>query len=97
MFVDNKLRSVLRALGEDADQVAETLRQKGIKGKLEKSDCCPIANYLTSRGFIDSDVDEYDAYGTYDGCRYEISLPMSVSKFVRYFDKGAYHDLQETT
>ncbi len=41
----------LTELGADADAVATTLRDKGIRGMRTANTSCPIANYLTSCGF----------------------------------------------
>src|SRR5580658_10184546 len=49
MFITNSQSIVveaLQALGNTADQVAAALRSKGIKGKRECSDACPIVKYI---------------------------------------------------
>lgn len=46
----DEILSLLEALGKDAQDVADTLRKLGIRGKRGACPSCPIAMYLITKG-----------------------------------------------
>lgn len=49
--VNDKLKEDLSALGQSCDDIANSLKKRGIKGYLFKAGYCPIANYLHVKGY----------------------------------------------
>ena len=92
---------LLAELGDTPDAVADSLRAKGIKGKRNKVQCCPVANYIRSNaqglsfvcvvrrtvGFMAED----QAIST----RQWTATTNAVETFTRRFDEGVYLDLEE--
>lgn len=75
----------------EPDEIAEKMRQMGIKGIAFNARCCPIANWLkveTGKEFAVMRT-KYacfdDDYQMYTG-----DIPLSVSKFIKRFDAGRY-------
>lgn len=87
-------------LPDDADAIAQFLRDKGIMGRKYNGSCCPIANYLKTLGeFPDLFVSESfvspnykgDLEGMEDSSR--IRTPLRVEHFITRFDAECYKDL----
>lgn len=84
----------LAELGTNADQVADSLRARAIKGFQNFPECCPIANLLTTLpGVHDVEVSEAAIQFAIGDQYQEIDTPEPVEKFVRNFDDGIYLDL----
>jgi hypothetical protein len=85
-----RVSELLRALGNTADEVAETLRAGGFRGTQADAAACPIACYLKAR-----DVDVI-------GVRYEnlkvritgrihlLTMPDAAGEFAEEFDSDRY-------
>jgi hypothetical protein len=84
------LAEVLAELPDTADGIADRMRAFGIKGQLRDDFCCPIANFLTSRGFEDAMVGEEWIEVCDDDSG---DTPPAVAEFVRRFDAVAWPDL----
>ena len=98
------LKEALAALGDDADMVARTLRQKGIRGKKCWPTRCPIARYLQAACRTEFVTVGRRTAITYPGellsfalrGRQQENLPQAVSDFTRRFDhEGMYPYLED--
>jgi hypothetical protein len=87
------LAEVLAELPDTADGIAERMRALGIKGQVQDDFCCPIANFLTSRGFEDAMVGEEWIEVCEDSGSEQGDTPPAVAEFVRRFDTLAWPDL----
>jgi len=79
----------LRALGSTDDEVATTLREKGIKGWRGYTDACPLAQFLRAEGFALVNVTDT----SFDVDDYHAALPEGARSFVASFDGSLYPDL----
>jgi hypothetical protein len=87
------LHSDLCSLGVLSGHVAESLRSENIKGKQKQARCCPVANYLKSRGYNEPSVSTWGIwYQDIDGVAV---IPLGVQSFIVDFDAGDYPDLIE--
>ena len=99
------INEYLKSLGESADEVAESLRKQGVKGKLRSRCHCPILNgiyqacpsYWPGLQIVDSRAREdgqWSAYATLNDSQImNPTLPQPVMNFVGLFDMGHYADL----
>lgn len=78
-------------LGGTVEEVAEGLRARGIKGEVESSVACPLANYL-EEWWDDIWVTEEEA-GRGFRLKNTVPLPDPCYDFVMQFDSGAFPDL----
>lgn len=89
-----KLQDDLFALGDTSEQVAETLRAKGCKGKRICCYDCPVFHYLSSLGFVSPMVDDnYASCLDTNDYRTYMELSDGVAEFVNAFDAGEFDDL----
>ena len=92
------VQEALADLGSTADEVAASLRYRGIKGSIDDPCGCPIANYIKSLGYGYASVGGGFAYAARDDIRLAtecLPLPGPVQQFIRAFDNRAYPDLNE--
>jgi hypothetical protein len=87
--------AALAELGDTADEVAESLRNRGIGGKRGCGDRCPLANFLCREtGVSDAEVTDQDisvaAKGDifHSGAYFLATEP--IHDFVTAFDAGRY-------
>lgn len=84
----------LKKLGRSGNQVAQSLRDFGIKGQPLIPSSCPIAQYLMS--LTDQGVSVYTTSAYYNGVDVptdSIKLPKAVRIFIHKFDEGKFPDL----
>lgn len=85
----------LQSLGNDKNEVAETLRRSQIQGSKSTSFSCPIARYVEDRfyagHFVSVGLDRM-VVERLDEC---VALPKAVRDFIKAFDAGEYPDLVE--
>ena len=89
------LREKLIVLGRDAERIRSFLHQKNIKGKIKSGDCCPIANYLKSEGYVEPNCSDMRIIVSLQKERFYIYSPLEVSLFIHKFDLGQYPELVE--
>ena len=93
MSIAKEITEKLDALGEDADTIAQTLRNLGVKGKVGGRSC-PLYHYLHPReqrvAWVGRSMVHID--GTYPPSEL-VELPEAAVEFVYQFDDGAYPDL----
>lgn len=77
---------LVAALGDTATEIARTLANKGITGKREDPERCPIANYLTEQGFRGVTVDRDTIIVNGDNERGEYVMTPAGLAFVALFD-----------
>jgi hypothetical protein len=100
-----RIGDYLKSLGNTADEVAESLREQGIKGvKLSKCHC-PILNaiykacpdYWSGLRIVNGNKcgDHWHYSASLDDCQImDPSLPQPVMDFIGEFDSGKYPDLE---
>lgn len=71
---------------QSADEIADLLRSKGVKGIQDSNSHCPLANATGSRVYGDY---RYDGGWTMRDCT------QTEAEFVQRFDNGGYPDLIE--
>lgn len=93
------VKSALAELGSTPDEVANALRNAGIRGSRAECGTCPVALWLILRvpelcstpGVCDWDVHRRGVLADDD---YWLPLPEAVADFITAFDHdGAYRDL----
>lgn len=93
----NNVFSVLRALGNNATEVANSLKVRKIKGEKRAAEACPIRNYLASEGFSTNvsseNIEIRDA--SHNPSLISITTPNIIADFIDEFDRGWYPDLEE--
>lgn len=89
-----EVQGILRLLGNDHRQVAETLAAKGIRGNHQVSSC-PISNYLAEQ-FPGARVytDAYEVTLAGSGFYFHADLPFPSRAFVTHFDGGDHPELE---
>lgn len=105
----DRIRALLEELGGTADEVAESIRSRGLKG----SKCppgspdgpgmlCPLAKYLQTAPEVQATglkpgISKTSArlIGTFSAEAYTL-LPEACVNFVNRYDLGMYPDLQES-
>lgn len=87
-----ELRAKLEALGTTADEVADTLRAKGVRAVRGRLQCtsCPIAVYMGGNTIVTPDESGWDPLGA----AVRADNPPAVSEFIRRYDAGDFPDLQ---
>lgn len=96
---NEKILAALAALGSNAYEIAETLREKGIKGDPAFCATCPIAVYLsrklpTAKFFVTIHSVTWHARSTFASGG--MDLPSAIKGFVRRFDDGEFDFLRST-
>jgi hypothetical protein len=88
------LTEKLKALGNNSDEVAESLRKEGIKGKKQSKTCCPIINYLHRDMKYKGLTSPVTGVITWDDPQTLDPLcPETIHSFMVNFDSGMYPDL----
>jgi hypothetical protein len=89
----SKIEQDLAALGETRPQVYAKLKELGIKGKKGSSCSCPIARYLTHKGYRVLGVSS--GYISIVSIPHDYVVPHGVGCFIKKFDLGMYPDLED--
>jgi len=93
------IRAALDKLGSTSEEVAEKLKEKGVKGARRSVGTCPIAIYLWREGFKwENGVGTMIVGGSCisDNPRADLmATPGVVADFIRDFDRGNYPELEE--
>jgi hypothetical protein len=90
-----QIKEALVKLGETADEVAQALQQRGVRGVKGMARCCPVASYLTKefpgiKGigvtpvYVRVDVEGGEVYSFTSG---------ATEDFIKRFDMGKYEGL----
>ena len=89
MSAEQPLLDALAALGQDADEIADRLKELGYRGRRSVPGDCPVARYLQASVHrhvgIGSTVCSVGAANVV-----QFPLPSAVMEFVDRFDGGAY-------
>lgn len=96
--VITQVEQTLAALGERADDVADSLRAKAIKGVRMDDTDCPLARLLLQvPGVEQVEVGSFSItlYPSGTDGTFKVGLPAPVSQFAWWFDQGLYLDLVE--
>ncbi len=105
-----RLNEYLKSLGNTADEVADSLRQQGVKGIKESHCHCPILNAIykaipdywpglrivngSKRVWVDK-KEHWSYCATLSSCQIiDPTLPQPVMDFIGEFDHGKYPDLE---
>ena len=88
---DNLIATLLE-LGNNSEEVANNLAMQGIKGESRSSISCPIANYLTSKGYK---LVRVSGWISIDDGRIACQIPTDVARFIARFDTGVYPNLKQ--
>lgn len=83
----------LEDLGGGPDQVADSLRKRGIRGRIGDPCRCPLARYLESEWFPGARVGMNRI--SWDTSDFDDGYPQAAHRFRRLFDAGEYPDLIE--
>lgn len=89
--VHEETRRLLGKLGTTSDEVAQSLIDLGITGRVGFSQRCPIANYLADH--LDGQRPSVDCHGILFNDGSSVENPPSVTQFVWDFDNGYYREL----
>lgn len=87
---NKELRDALLSLGWSADQVADTLRTRGVVGRQQTPYRCAVARGLGFDGYPRGVCETWASIG-----KGMVRLPPPVREFVERFDRGEYPDLIE--
>jgi len=99
------IHEYLSSLGNSANEVAESLRKQGVKGKRKSACACPILKgiYKACPNYW-SGLEISGGHLRADGWHYHVSLndsqivdptlPQPVMNFIGNFDTGKYPDLE---
>lgn len=91
--MSERLEAFLASLGASADEVADTLRSKGVRGLPCAPGACPIARA------IERDLGSPGRCGVSHAWTEDredsVAMPEPVAEFVKAFDRGRYADLQD--
>jgi hypothetical protein len=91
-----KLSQALASLGETPDQVAETLKQAGVRGRRRDYQCCPVASYLSKVACKNITVGLHKAGYDPMAADGQVDVPSPVQTFILRFDlQEAYPSLLE--
>jgi hypothetical protein len=97
--IAERATALLAALGDHEDQVAASLKARGITGERGHCGTCPIAVYLLRSDLgcyaVDVDGSIYLWFVGPDDIQHveKISMPDPVNEFVCAFDTGRYDEL----
>jgi hypothetical protein len=99
------LKRLVKAIDFDtADEVADFLHKRGIKGNRVEANSCPVAQYITSSNFGFEWASVFDTISAgrnvddNNSADITIATPKTVLKFIKEFDLGKYPQLvQERT
>jgi hypothetical protein len=101
MDVINDLSTILEQLGNTADEVAATLRVKGVQGvKNTVRVLNPIVRHVQNAMRIDNlDADVMTGtslriHSNSAATKHEVPLPQAVRDFMEAFNRGTYPDLE---
>ncbi len=91
MITKNDIREALHKLGRNADEIADTLYNKGFQGCRHKGENCPLANYLAEQfpdaavnvGFGATSVKTRSTF-------FLVNTPKPCKRFIYNFDNGFY-------
>lgn len=84
----------LNGLGNSPDEVAQTLKKRGIKGIAVKANSCPVAIALKRR-WPKRDISVVSTRIYFDrSYDYFARTPQGVERFIRMFDEGQYPELR---
>lgn len=88
------LAEALAALPDTADGIAARFAEQGIRGVPRDSYCCPVANYLTGKGFVAAAVGDIRIEAVDEDCGCEEAVtPKPVADFLKKFDSRAWPEL----
>lgn len=104
-----KINTFLKSLGSDADSIAKSLTELGVRGKKAQSKYCPIANAcnkyancpreisISSSAYISyvTDDREDDIFPAQDP-ELDNDVQVAISSFINKFDAGIYPQLITT-
>lgn len=91
--LSTELHAALAALGDTADDIAETFRATGMRGTPQDPHRCPIANQLRAAFRTDGvNVASYAEMTMPDGRRARAALPAACLAFMNRFDGSAVVD-----
>lgn len=85
LYVED-IKQELKALGNTADEIADSLRQLGITGNRDGYKSCPLFHFLERKGFQVQGV----SYCDVDLETTEVTLPEACIEFIKEFDSGNY-------
>lgn len=97
-----EIREFLNGLGEDADSIAQRVRQAGIKGLRASALECPIGVLLRRQFMATVTVGSipryYATFTTFkgepvSGYGHDVAMPRAVAEFLGAFNRGEYPDL----
>lgn len=96
--IGDHVRRLLRELGTNADEVADTLRRHDVKGYHRHRDHCPVARYLAMMTNYFAKVGSGSATFYLSSSVLGVWLPKPVRDFIEAFDRlpsdrPAYQDL----
>lgn len=96
------LEQALRELGQNAEEVYQNLKDRGVKGVRRDYKCCPVSNYLKACGFISPAATPVSiSVGDWQQMMGEFettNCPPGVGNFIRAFDSLVmYTDLLGTS
>jgi len=96
--MSDDLLDALAALGKTEEQIAASLRARGVTGERRNSRCCPLARYLTAelgrQVVVDGDSICIDGPSSWQE---SVWPDRCVADFIEGFDHGDYPDLVERT
>lgn len=93
----NALQQALHDMGSTAQEVADTLKQAGIKGRRQSCENCPIARYLDLLGYACPQVGLESGINAGNRAIFRyIDEPHTEATegFIRQFDKGEFPGLE---
>lgn len=106
MTIAEKIQLAVESLGSTADEVAETLRARGINGRRDSGCDCPVARFIRSE--VPETAGNWNIAGYWMDGEYvqlpqsrfalpfaRVDLPDPVADFVLAFDGGDYAHLAE--
>jgi hypothetical protein len=89
----NTIEQDLKALGDIPEQVANSLRALGIKGRRGDEYNCPIARCLRKKGYNVECVGSRNTFSPV--VDKPIKNPNAIFIFINSFDRGQYPDLED--
>lgn len=84
-----QVRTALKQLGFSPEEVAHSLMELGIKGKIHDADHCPLAVYLLRQGArfitVHAHCLEFE--------RLKVRTPSAIARFISLFDAGRWPEV----